>query len=69
MGEKSKELRRMVLEHIEYHSEGGKYGCRVPDPWIDEADASARDGQSTARGLDGRKLTDAGRRALEVRDE
>lgn len=64
MGEKMTDLRRKVLEHIEYHSEGGKYGCRVPDAWIEEAEASVREGQSTPRGLDGRKLTHAGRQAL-----
>lgn len=58
------EFRAKVLRHIENHSEGGKYGVRVPDSWIDEANASVADGQSTPRGMDGRKLTEAGRRAL-----
>lgn len=58
------ELRARVLRHIERHSEHGKYGALVPNEWIDEAEASVRDGQSTPRGRDGRKLTIVGLRAL-----
>src|SRR5690606_25786651 len=64
MAERLTPLRRKVLEHIEIHSEGGKYGVRVPDAWIEEADASVLDGQSTPRDLNGRKLTESGRQAL-----
>ncbi|MEN6544443.1 MAG: hypothetical protein ABFE07_00200 [Armatimonadia bacterium] len=56
------DYRAKVLRHIEFHSEGGKYTSRVPDEWIDEANASVRDGQSVFIG--GRKLTADGRRAL-----
>lgn len=58
------ELRAKVLRHIELHSEQGKYGAIVPNEWIEEAEASVRDGQSTPRGLGGRKLTIIGLRAL-----
>lgn len=69
MRERLTDFRRKVLEHIEFHSEGGIYGVSVPDAWIEEADASVVDGQSTPRGLNGRKLTPAGRAALnEARD-
>lgn len=64
MAEKLTPFRRKVLEHIEY-----QYGCRVPDAWIEEADSSVRDGQSTPRDLNGRKLTPAGRLALENTDD
>ncbi|MGW9332758.1 hypothetical protein [Bosea sp. NPDC055594] len=69
MAEKLTPFRRKVLEYIEYHSEGRKYGCRVPDAWIEEADSSVRDGQSTPRDLNGRRLTPAGRLALENTDD
>jgi hypothetical protein len=57
--------RREVLEHIWRHSDGGKYGVAVPEAWIEEADRSVKDGQSTPRGPGGRILTEAGRRALQ----
>lgn len=56
-------LRARVLAHIELHSEGGRWGVRVPDDWIDEANASVEDGQSV-RGRDGRRLTEKGRSDL-----
>lgn len=59
-------LRIKVLQHIETHSDGGKWPVRVPDAWIDEADRSVADGQSTPRDINGRKLTEAGRAALEA---
>lgn len=58
------DLRRKVLEHIDYWTKDGG-SCRVPDGWIEEADQSVKDGQSTPRGLNGRKLTPAGRLALQ----
>jgi hypothetical protein len=57
--------RREVLEHIERHSDGGRHRVRVPDAWIEEAEQSVQDGQSTPRWPSGRKLTEAGRRALQ----
>lgn len=58
------ELRAKVLRHIDDHSYGGRWGTRVPDAWIDEANQSVVDGQSTPRDMEGRKLTELGRTAL-----
>lgn len=62
MGKLTKE-RMLVLRHIAAHDEGGKHGVRVPNAWIEEANASIEDGQ-TGRNALGRYLTPAGRAAL-----
>lgn len=52
-------LRYRVLQHIGNH-ETENMGSRVPDTWIEEANASIADGQSIKDGT-GRRLTEAGR--------
>lgn len=67
MGKLTQERRR-VLEHIERHSCGGRFPCRVPDAWILEANQSLIDGQTAIR-TGGRVLTPAGRAALSDQGE
>ncbi len=63
------EIRAKVLAHIELHSARGRFPCRVPDAWIEEANASIADGQSTHMEAKGRVLTDAGRAALAAQEK
>ena len=62
-GVKLTKARLQVLRHIANHDDGGRWGVRVPDAWIEEANASIVDGQ-TGRNALGRYLTPAGRLAL-----